>query len=113
MIFSKLGVWSVYSFTSKIKVAFLEGRLFLSCQSELFESILNCSDWLMEAGTSNRPLLFIWSWKQAKYTFISTILYNFTRKIYIHEVHFFSKDNHSLNIRTKSQIFNLRTKCWV
>jgi len=37
----------------KTKVAFLEGRLF-SSQSELFEYIFNCSDWLDKSRPSKK-----------------------------------------------------------
>jgi len=49
----------------KIKVAFLEGRLF-SSQSWLFENFSDCSDWLDKSRPSKKLLLF-WSCKQATY----------------------------------------------
>jgi len=45
---------------SKNNVAFLEGRLFLN-RLELFESFLNCSDWLCPP----KRLLLSWTCKQA------------------------------------------------
>jgi len=40
------------------KVAFLEGRLFTS-QSELLESILECSDWLDKSRSSKKATLIL------------------------------------------------------
>jgi len=52
----------------KIKVAFLEGRLF-SSQSEFFKNCSDCSDWL-DKSPPKKPLLF-WSCKQATYAWTS------------------------------------------
>jgi len=42
----------------KTKVAFLEGRL-LSNQLELFEYLLNCSDWLDKSRLSTKAIFVL------------------------------------------------------